>query len=132
MAKLLLVDEDDRILTLIGDYLSSRGHEVYRAHQNEEAQALLNHFKFSAVITGLKTSGTDAEEQAFLARISGLHPLPATIFLSQQSVAERNAVAVDENTSKQFMIERPVSILHLDELVDEIHERELLNGNLYD
>jgi two-component system, NtrC family, response regulator PilR len=54
--KILIVDDDDQLVSAYRDYLSSLGYTVDSAGEIEEAQTLLTHFPYSVVITDLRLS----------------------------------------------------------------------------
>lgn len=54
--KILVVDDDEQLLSAYGEYLSGLGYIVDSAGEVEEAQTLLAHFQYSVVITDLRLS----------------------------------------------------------------------------
>ena len=53
---ILIVDDDDQLVTAYCDYLTGLGYSVDSAMELEEAQTLLAHFQYSIVITDLRLS----------------------------------------------------------------------------
>src|SRR5271170_3252749 len=54
--RILIVDDDDQLVSAYREYLSALGYPVDSAGEIEEAQTLLAHFKYSVVITDLRLS----------------------------------------------------------------------------
>jgi two-component system, OmpR family, response regulator TctD len=54
--KILIVDDDEQLVTAYREYLSGLGYPVDSAGEIEEAQTLLAHFQYSVVITDLRLS----------------------------------------------------------------------------
>jgi CheY-like chemotaxis protein len=54
--RILIVDDDDQLINVYHEYLSSLGYSVDCAAEIEEAQTLLTHFPYSVVITDLRLS----------------------------------------------------------------------------
>jgi DNA-binding response OmpR family regulator len=52
--RLLVVDDDEQIVASLREYLVSFGYEVDFAYELEEAQTLLSHFIYDAVVTDLR------------------------------------------------------------------------------
>jgi CheY-like chemotaxis protein len=55
-AKVLIVDDDDLLVSAYLDYLTGLGYSVDTAGEIEEAQTLLTHFRYAVVITDLRLS----------------------------------------------------------------------------
>lgn len=54
--RVLIIDDDEQLLTAYQEYLVGGGYKVDCAHELEEAQTLLDHFSYSVVITDLRLS----------------------------------------------------------------------------
>jgi len=54
--RVLVIDDDDQIVASLREYLVSFGYEVDFAYELEEAQTLLNHMHYDAVVTDLRLS----------------------------------------------------------------------------
>jgi DNA-binding NtrC family response regulator len=52
--RILIVDDDEQIVASLREYLVSFGYDVDFAYELEEAQTLLNHLSYQAVITDLR------------------------------------------------------------------------------
>jgi two-component system, NtrC family, response regulator PilR len=54
--KILIIDDDEQLVTAYKEYLTKQGYEVDSAQELEEAETLLAHFSYSVVITDLRLS----------------------------------------------------------------------------
>ena len=70
---ILLVDDDEIELTLIGDQLEARGFDVVRASNGEEALALFNERRFPVLLTDWQMPLMDGIELAKQVRARGNH-----------------------------------------------------------
>jgi DNA-binding NtrC family response regulator len=52
--RVLVVDDDEQIVASLREYLVSFGYEVDFAYELEEAQTLLSHISYDAVVTDLR------------------------------------------------------------------------------
>lgn len=52
--RILIVDDDEQIVASLREYLVSFGYEVDFAYELEEAQTLVNHFSYEAIVTDLR------------------------------------------------------------------------------
>jgi DNA-binding NtrC family response regulator len=79
-ARVLVVDDEHAIRFALRDYLESLGHQVDCASEREEAEALLSHVRYSAVIADLRL--TDAHGAEGLELVSFAHERwPTTRFI---------------------------------------------------
>ena len=115
--KLLLIDEDCRLLTLIGDYLSNLGYEVHRASECDEAKALLKNYQYSIVIAGTDWEDFGGLGKKLTQHIQELTYRPRIVCL-KETPASPDWPALDDNTP--MVIEKPISLLRLGDLVHEI------------
>lgn len=60
--RLLLVEDDEEILSAMGRFFRTRGFEVDRATEREEAEALLANVRYELVIADLRLSGFGGTE----------------------------------------------------------------------
>jgi DNA-binding NtrC family response regulator len=115
--KLLLIDENVQLLTLVGDYLSKLGYEVHRARESDEAEALLKNYEYSTVITGADWEDFGDTGRTLTQCIKNLAYRPRLIVL-EQTAASTCATALPCNDATLF-VEKPVSLLRLGSLMQE-------------
>jgi DNA-binding NtrC family response regulator len=116
--KLLLIDENVQLLTLVGDYLSKLGYEVHRARESDEAEALLKNYEYSTVITGADWEDFGNTGQTLTQCIKNLVYRPRMIVL-EETVASASATALPGNGATLF-VEKPLSLLRLGDLMQEL------------
>jgi len=114
--KLLLIEENAQLLTLVGDYLSNLGYEVHRASESDEAEALLKNYRYPIVITGtdwenFKGPGTNLSQY-----IKKLAHHPKVVVLQESRSRMRTAPGDD----LAMVIEKPVSLLRLGDLLHKL------------
>ena len=102
-AHLLLVDDDERILSLLGTYLSKNKFLVSSARNSMEARYLLNYFEFDLLILDVMMPGENGLE--LLAGIRKKTNVPA-VFLSAKGEARDRIsgleIGADDYLSKPF------------------------------
>jgi len=57
MNRLLIVDDDDELLFIIGEYLGSNGIEFHMAQNAAQARKHLSHYEYDMVISDLQMPG---------------------------------------------------------------------------
>jgi DNA-binding response OmpR family regulator len=60
--RILVIDDEEPILFALAEYLGTFGFEVDGAREAEEAEALLAHVRYGAVISDLRLSGVHGTE----------------------------------------------------------------------
>lgn len=116
--KLLLIDENSQLLTLVGDYLSKLGYEVHRASESDEAEALLKNYEYSVVITGTDWKEFGNTGRTLTQCIKCLVHRPRIILLKEFEASSPAASLSDDEAI--LVAEKPVSLLRLGDLVQEI------------
>jgi DNA-binding NtrC family response regulator len=112
--KLLLIDENSQLLTLVGDYLSNLGYEVHRARESDEAEALLKNYRFSIVITGTEWENFGNSGNTLTQSISSLEDCPRIIRMEEPHSTSCATLAQSEDAIT--VIEKPTSLLRLGDL----------------
>jgi DNA-binding NtrC family response regulator len=116
--KLLLIDENRQLLTLVGDYLSSLGYEVHRAGESDEAAALLRNYQYSIVITGTEWENFGGLGHNLTQCIKNLAYRPRIVRLEE---THSNPLAVLAPVGDATLIfEKPISLLRLGDLMESI------------
>lgn len=115
VGRILLVDDEESVLFAINEYLTLRGHEVYRAADVEAAAALLTQHRFACVVTDLHLGparGADGFEVARLARDAGATRIVLlTAHGSDEVVREARARGIER------VIAKPVRLAELEQVV---------------
>lgn len=96
MGRILLVDDEESVLFAITEYLTLRGHEVYRASDVQRAAELLAAHRFDCVLTDLHLTPArtaDGFEIARIARDAGTRRIVLLTAHGSPEVA-RDAAAV--------------------------------------
>mgnify|MGYP000380309612 CR=1 FL=1 len=62
MARILVVDDEDRVRTILNIMLSSKGHEIKEAADGAQALSLLDKTAFDLVISDIRMDGMDGKE----------------------------------------------------------------------
>jgi DNA-binding response OmpR family regulator len=116
--KLLLIDENSRLLTLVGDYLSNLGYEVHRASESDEAAALLENYQYPVIITGAEWDDFGGPGSSLTQCIEKLAYRPRIIRLEETPSNLPEHPALDEDAA--LVIEKPLGLLRLQDLVHKI------------
>lgn len=115
--KLLLIDEDSQLLTLVGDFLSNLGYEVHRAGESDEAEALLKNYRYAIIITGTELEKLGAPDRNLAMCIAALEPRPRIIRLEETNPHPFIPVLHGDGP---MVIEKPASLLRLGNLMREM------------
>ena len=115
--RLLLIDENRQLLTLVGDYLSNRGYEVHRAGEADEAEALLRNYQYSIVIAGAEWKDFGCADGNLTQWLNEQEPRPRIVRMTEARCAPYSVQAPDGETT--LVIEKPISLLHLHEFMEE-------------
>ena len=102
-AHLLLVDDDERILSLLSAYLSKNNFLISSAHNSTEARCLLDYFEFDLLVIDIMMPGENGLE--LLENIRKQTNVPA-IFLSAKGESKDKIsgleIGADDYLSKPF------------------------------
>jgi DNA-binding NtrC family response regulator len=116
-SRLLVIDDDDQLLAVVGDYLKSLGYDVHRAMEQEEAEALLNNYAYSLVITDLSLTKVGIEGLDLLKKMSELIPRPRIIVMSGHSSPDHREATAARGAN--VFLQKPFPIRELGKLVNE-------------
>lgn len=119
--KVLLIEEDRQLLSLIGDFLTNLGYEVHRAQEFDEAEALIKNYRYAIIITGTQLTQFGAPDHSLVARIETLVPRPRIVYMEETLPRPSDALSASDGST--LVIEKPVSLLRLGKLM-----RELVSG----
>ncbi|MDH5674083.1 MAG: response regulator [Myxococcales bacterium] len=119
--RVLLVDDEASVLTILKSYLSRQGYEVHTASELEEAQALLAHIDYSVVISDLRmTAVHGAEGFELLAFAAQKRPSSRRVMLTGCLTSEvaREARA----RGADVVLGKPTSLPDIARIVSELSE----------
>ena len=99
----LVVDDDDRIRSLLKDYLFEHGYIVSTAENAEQAKIKLDHFKFDILILDVMMPGQDGYE--LTKEIKNIIKVPIILLTAKGEVEDRIKgleLGADDYLSKPF------------------------------
>ena len=115
--RILVVDDDDDVSTLVGRCLADRGFVVVRAEELEEAEALLLHSEFSVVVFDLKlTAAHGAEGLELLSFLRKHCPFALAILLTGHASERVRAEAIRRGADA--VLEKPLGLRALSGVVE--------------
>lgn len=110
--RLLVVDDEESILSAIRDYFEPRGYEVDCARELEEAEALLSHIRYSLMIADLRLTGVQGNEGLELIRFARERsPWTRTIVLTGYGSTEIEMEAIGRGVDA--FLQKPQPLAHL-------------------
>lgn len=112
--KLLIVDDEERVCQLLGEYFSLKGYEVRTVRQGEEALVLANVFHPDVVLLDLLMPGMSGIDT--LKALKQLKPTPKVLMLSVADHEEVVKGALD--LGADFYICKPVQLDQLERLIN--------------
>jgi len=115
MPRLLVIDDDTDLRTVLTEYLQSLGYEVDEAGEREEAEALFEHYAYSLVITDLSLTKLGVEGFDLLRTISNSNTRPKLIVLSGYSGPGHRERA--KQCGADVFLQKPASLETLNEVV---------------
>lgn len=118
--KILFVDDDSAILSIVDQYLSREGYKVSLAESGVEALKLLKDKKFDIVFTDFKMPGIDGIE--LLARIKEYSPEIEVIIVTGHGTLESAVKAM--KTGSYDYLQKPFKLDLLKIIIDRIVEEK--------
>jgi DNA-binding NtrC family response regulator len=112
--KLLLIDENCHLLTLVGDYLANLGYEVHRASESDEAEALFKNYHYSVVVSGANWENFAGSGKTLNQYIEELIYHPRIVRLEEPH--SEPCAAPEPDDDAPLVIEKPNSLLLLRDL----------------
>jgi two-component system alkaline phosphatase synthesis response regulator PhoP len=116
--RLLVIEDDEQLLAVISEYFEALGYEVHRAVEREEADALLNNFDYSLVVTDLSLTKVGLEGLDLLKKISEQVLRPTVFVLSGHSSPDHREAALAKGAD--IFLQKPFPMLALGELVNRV------------
>jgi DNA-binding response OmpR family regulator len=110
--RLLVVDDEESILSAIRDYFEPRGYEVDCARELEEAEALLSHIRYALLIADLRLTGVQGNEGLELIRfVRDRSPWTRTIVLTGYGSTEIEMEAIGRGVDAFLQKPQPLAAL---------------------
>ena len=121
--KLLVVDDEESILFAMGDYFRLHGCEVDCAREMEEAEALLAHVRYSAVIADLRLTGIYGTEGLQL--ISDMRQrCPGTRIILLTAYGSTEIEAEARRRGAHVLLHKPKPLAEIAQIVFALLEKE--------
>lgn len=108
--RILIVEDDDEINTLIKDVLSRRGYEITSAYSGTEALLCIENNKFDAIILDLMLPGISGE--SLIEKVRKVNKMPIIVASAKPDVEDRINVlklGADDFLGKPFNINELVA-----------------------
>jgi two-component system response regulator TctD len=118
--RILIVDDDDQLISAYSDYLTGLGYPVDSASEIEEAQTLLAHFNYSVVITDLRLSRLNFGGLELVKYIRDLSVPARVVVLTAYGWPELKAEAANQGVDA--FLRKPMRLSDLAKTID------MLNG----
>jgi DNA-binding response OmpR family regulator len=115
MPRLLVIDDDEDLRMAVTEYLTSLGHEVHEAAEREEAEALLEHYSYSLVITDLSLTTLGVEGFDLLKTIANSSTRPKLMVMSGHTDSGHRERA--KQCGADVFLQKPTSLETLAEVV---------------
>jgi DNA-binding NtrC family response regulator len=119
--KLMLVDDEERLLSSIAKLLSKKGIDVVTATSGAEAIEKLNHQNIHVVILDVKMPGMDGNET--LVEIKRLFPMVEVIMLTGHATVESAVDGLKFGATDYLM--KPIGIDELIQKAEEAFEKRV-------
>ena len=117
LRKLLIVDDEEKICRLLGEYFSLRGYDVRAVGRGDEAVALAAVFRPNVVLLDLLIPGMSALDT--LKRLKQLTPAPKVLMLSGADHEEVARGALE--LGADFYVCKPPDLSQLEHLVNGVY-----------
>lgn len=104
-ARLLIIDDDDNLLGVLGEWFKLHCAEVHTAGGGMSALDIAKRFPLDVVLTDLRMPGFDGLQ--LLALLKEFHPELAVVFLTGQGTMEDAIVALREGRAFDFL-QKPI------------------------
>jgi EAL domain-containing protein (putative c-di-GMP-specific phosphodiesterase class I) len=120
MRKVLLLDDEPAVLSVLADYLQAPGLEIITCREIEAAEALLEHHRFDVVVTDLRVSELGGLEGMRLIRWVSTH-FPETTVLAMSGYVNDDVHALGRAVGAQAILEKPIDLRRLKRFVHGEH-----------
>ncbi|HYX23841.1 MAG TPA: response regulator [Thermoanaerobaculia bacterium] len=118
-ARILVVDDEEPILSAVREYFEPLGYAVDCARELEEAEALLAHVRYDLLIADLRLTGSQSAEGLELVRFVGERsPWTRTILLTGFGSAEVETEALGRGVDA--FLQKPQPLARLAAIAEEL------------
>ena len=112
MRRVLLLDDEPAVLSVLADYLTAPGVEIITCREIEAAEAVLEHHRFDVVVTDLRVSELGGLEGMRLIRYVSTH-FPETTVLAMSGYVNDDVHALGRAVGAAAILEKPIDLCRL-------------------
>lgn len=112
MRRVLLLDDESAVLSVLSDYLGGPGVEITTCQEIEAAEAVLEHSRFDVVVTDLRVSELGGLEGIRLIRYVATH-FPETVVLAMSGYVNDDVRALGKAVGATEILEKPIDLRRL-------------------
>ena len=112
MRRVLLLDDEPAVLSVLADYLTAPGVEIITCREIEAAEAVLEHHRFDVVVTDLRVSELGGLEGMRLIRYVSTH-FPETTVLAMSGYVNDDVHALGRAVGAAAILEKPIDLRRL-------------------
>jgi DNA-binding response OmpR family regulator len=112
MRRVLLLDDEPAVLSVLADYLVAPGIEIVTCREIEAAEAILEHHRFDVVVTDLRVSELGGLEGMRLIRYVSTH-FPETTVLAMSGYVNDDVHALGRAVGAAAVLEKPIDLRRL-------------------
>tara|TARA_B100000683_G_C12479288_1_gene550747 strand:+ start:468 stop:1649 length:1182 start_codon:yes stop_codon:yes gene_type:complete len=127
MRRILLLDDEPSVLSVLSDYLCAPGIQVFTCQEIEAAETLLNQQRFHVVISDLRVSELGGLEGMRLIRYAKTH-FPETVVVAMSGYVNDSVRALGEAVGAQEILEKPLDLRRLQAIVHGAND-EFVGGD---
>jgi two-component system response regulator HydG len=106
MASILVVDDEQKIATLLASELTDAGHQVVTAHDGDAAMRIVRSKRFDVVLTDLRLGGTDG--MSVLRAAKEADPDVAVLLMTAYATVKTAVAAMKEGAADY--LEKPIDL----------------------
>jgi EAL domain-containing protein (putative c-di-GMP-specific phosphodiesterase class I) len=116
MRRILLLDDEPSVLSVLSDYLRAPGLEIVTCREIEAAEILLNESRFNVVITDLRVSELGGLEGMRLIRYATTH-FPGTVVVAMSGYVNDSVRSLGKAVGASEILEKPLDLRRLKTIV---------------
>jgi len=114
--KVLLLDDEPAVLSVLSDYLTAPGLDIYTCREIEAAEAMLASMAFDVVVTDLRVSELGGLEGMRLIRYVSTH-FPDTTVLAMSGYVNDDVHALGRAVGATAILEKPIDLRRLKQYI---------------